>query len=85
MFFLHHRWIVGATGNLVWLPLGYGPDCSAVHNDTIALGHKSGRVMFIKFDLNELPPITPTDLSASVLDSYLRVQTLEPPGKKGNE
>ena len=79
---LHVRWIVGAMGILVWLPLGYRPDCSAVHSDTIALGHKSGRVMFIKFDFTQLPPITTIQLSPSILDSNLRVQTQKTGGKR---
>lgn len=52
--FLDDRWIVG-VGKLLWLPPIYQPFCSEVRNSTVVLGHKSGRVTFIEFDLSQLP------------------------------
>ena len=68
--FLDGRWIVGDMGALLWLPPDYEPNCSAVQNNTAVLGHYSGQVTFIKFDLCQLPPVVQTQLSASIFDSY---------------
>ena len=40
---------------LFWLPPIYRADCFAVQDSTIALGHHSGGVSFIKFDLGAVP------------------------------
>ena len=58
--FLDDRWIIGAVGKLLWLPLIYQSYCSEVRNSTVFLGHKSGQVTFIEFDLSQLPPIIQT-------------------------
>ena len=76
--FLDGRWVVGAVGNLLWLPPDYEGCLSAVQNNTVVLGHNSSRVTFIKFDLSQLP----TQLSASILDSNPPVQT-QKAGQKG--
>ena len=51
---LQDRWIVGTMGNLLWLPPDYQASCSDVRNTSIVLGHKSGGVSFIHFDLSQL-------------------------------
>lgn len=51
---LKDRWITGAMGNLLWLPPDYQAKCSDVRNTSIVLGHKSGGVSFIHFDLSQL-------------------------------
>ena len=51
---LQDRWIVGTMGNLLWLTPDYIAKCSDVKNSSVVLGHASGRVSFIQFDLSQL-------------------------------
>jgi hypothetical protein len=39
--------------NLLWLLPDYRANCSAFFNDVLALGHVSGQVTFLEFDLSE--------------------------------
>ncbi|THY40394.1 WD40 repeat-like protein [Aureobasidium pullulans] len=47
-------WVTWKSRKILWLPLGYRPSCSAVFEDTIAIGHASGKVIFITFDIAHL-------------------------------
>ena len=51
---LQGRWIVGTMGNLLWLPPDYQASCSALRDTTVVLGHASGAISFIHFDLSQL-------------------------------
>ena len=51
---LQGRWISGTMGNLLWLPPDYQASCSDVRNSSIVLGHASGGMSFIHFDLFQL-------------------------------
>ena len=48
-------WIFSGKRKLFSLPPDYWVSCFAVHNDIIALGHFSGRISFIRFDLESVP------------------------------
>ncbi len=51
---LQGRWIVGTIGNLLWLPPDYEVRRSESRNTTVVLGHASGAMSFIHFDLSQL-------------------------------
>ncbi|KAJ5120353.1 WD40-repeat-containing domain protein [Penicillium bovifimosum] len=44
------QWITLDGEKALWLPPDYRPTCSAVKDNTFALGHASGQVSFIGFD-----------------------------------
>jgi WD40 repeat protein len=46
--FVESKWISGKEERLLWLPPEYRPSCSAVNRETICLGHRSGRMTFLK-------------------------------------
>ena len=48
-------WIFSGKRKLFSLPPDYWVDHFAVHNDIIALAHPSGRISFIRFDLESVP------------------------------
>ncbi|KAJ9491221.1 hypothetical protein VN97_g2007 [Penicillium thymicola] len=43
------QWINLDGENVLWLPPDFQPSCSAIYGDSIALGHDSGRVSFLRF------------------------------------
>jgi hypothetical protein len=49
IFVQERQWIVLHGKKALWLPPEYRPTCSAVKDGTLALGHASGRVSFIRF------------------------------------
>ncbi|KAA8893138.1 prolyl oligopeptidase-like protein [Sphaerosporella brunnea] len=48
-------WLSLGMRKVFWLPPDYRADCFAVQNNLIALGHRSGRVSFMEFDLDLVP------------------------------
>lgn len=49
MFLVEGQWVTLGREKTVWLPPENQPICSAVKDNTLALGHESGRVPIIKF------------------------------------
>jgi WD40 repeat protein len=49
IFIEEGKWINLNGENVLWLPPDFRPCCSAIHENLLALGHKSGRVSFIRF------------------------------------
>jgi WD40 repeat protein len=49
------QWVTCKTENILWLPADYRPTCLAVRENLVVLGHTSGRVISIKFDLTKMP------------------------------
>jgi WD40 repeat protein len=46
------QWVTLQGNEILWLPSEYRSTCSAVKHRTLALGHASGRVSFLHFNLN---------------------------------
>ncbi|EEA19380.1 hypothetical protein PMAA_001750 [Talaromyces marneffei ATCC 18224] len=46
---LDNQWIALHGRKVLWLPPPYRPLCSAVRDGTVALGHASGQISFLKF------------------------------------
>lgn len=42
-------WIAEGEANILWLPPDYRSTCDAVWDNTVVLGHSSGRVSFFQF------------------------------------
>jgi WD40 repeat protein len=51
IFIKQGRWINMNGKNVLWLPPDFRPSCSAINGDSLALGHASGRVSFLRFRL----------------------------------
>ncbi|KAJ5471863.1 hypothetical protein N7539_008806 [Penicillium diatomitis] len=51
IFIEQGRWINMSGKNVLWLPPDFRPTCSAINGDSLALGHASRRVSFIRFRL----------------------------------
>jgi WD40 repeat protein len=47
--FTSNDWVTHGGLNLLWLPLAYRANCEAVLDETIVLGHSSGRISVIGF------------------------------------
>jgi uncharacterized protein with WD repeat len=47
--FTSNNWVVEGGSNLLWLPPAYRAICKAVWNETIVLGHSSGRISILGF------------------------------------
>ncbi|GAM42675.1 WD repeat-containing protein [Talaromyces pinophilus] len=43
---VRNPWVVRNDANVIWLPVEYRANCSAVSGSMLALGHASGRVSF---------------------------------------
>jgi WD40 repeat protein len=52
---VNERWVAQGMKNILWLPSDYRATCAAVRNDVLILGHASGRVSFLEFNLAYLP------------------------------
>jgi WD40 repeat protein len=52
--YVTEQWVAWNQNNILWLPPDYRATRVAVQNDVFALGHASGRVTFIEFDLGEM-------------------------------
>jgi WD40 repeat protein len=48
IFLEEEQWVTSHDGTALWLPPEYRPSCSAVKDNTLALGHASGRVSILK-------------------------------------
>ena len=46
---INDEWVKRGGQNLLWLPPDYRPECSAVLNNMLALGQRSGHVTFLEF------------------------------------
>ncbi|KAJ5471894.1 hypothetical protein N7539_008837, partial [Penicillium diatomitis] len=51
IFIEQGRWINMNGKNVLWLSPDFRPTCSAINGDSLALGHESGRVSFLRFRL----------------------------------
>ncbi|KAN0083567.1 hypothetical protein V8E54_002655 [Elaphomyces granulatus] len=47
--FVNNEWVTQGGRNLLWLPPDYRPECSALLNNMLVLGCRSGQVVFIEF------------------------------------
>ncbi|KAH6881046.1 hypothetical protein B0T10DRAFT_609246 [Thelonectria olida] len=47
-------WISWHGNNLLWLPVDFRPSCSTVLGSTIVIGCRSGRVIIVRFSIQEL-------------------------------
>lgn len=43
------QWVAIDDQKVLWLPPEYRPSCSAFHDGTLGLDHRSGRVSFLGF------------------------------------
>ncbi|KAL6405855.1 vegetative incompatibility protein HET-E-1 [Ilyonectria robusta] len=50
-------WISWHGYNLLWLPVDFRPTCSTVLGSTIVIGCRSGRVIILRFSIQELPDL----------------------------
>jgi WD40 repeat protein len=50
--YIERQWITLGTQRLLWLPSDYRATCWAVFENTIVVGHASGRVSLIKLNLD---------------------------------
>ncbi|KAM9874159.1 hypothetical protein BJF96_g573 [Verticillium dahliae] len=53
-FVVNDEWVTRDGKNLLWLPAEYRASCAAIYGDTVVLGHVSGGVTFLKFDLSQI-------------------------------
>ena len=51
IFIERRQWINLNGKNVLWLPPEFRPSCSAINENSLALGHASGRVSFLRFCL----------------------------------
>lgn len=49
--FVKGSWVTREMTNAIWLPPDYRPTCSAFQGSILVLGHRSGRVTFMGFNL----------------------------------
>jgi hypothetical protein len=49
MFLVEGQWVTLERVKALWLPPEYRPVCSAVKDNTLAIGHASGRISIIEF------------------------------------
>src|SRR5262249_46328154 len=47
-------WVTCKQRNILWLPPDYRATYAAVQNNTLALGHESGRITFLQFHLDSI-------------------------------
>ena len=52
---LRESWIAWKLEDILWIPHEYRSDVTAVRNDLIIMGLRSGRLEFIRFDLESIP------------------------------
>ncbi|KAI9775383.1 MAG: hypothetical protein M1839_001238 [Geoglossum umbratile] len=53
--YVEGRWVACNNENILLLPPDYLASCYAVHGNILPLGHPSGRVTFLTFDLDSIP------------------------------
>ena len=49
MVLVNDDWVTRDGQNVIWLPPDYRATCTALYNDVLVLGHRSGQVTFLKF------------------------------------
>ncbi|KAJ5992489.1 hypothetical protein N7451_008213 [Penicillium sp. IBT 35674x] len=49
--FIEEQWINLNGKSVLWLPPDFRASCSAIHGNSLALGHASGRISFLRFCL----------------------------------
>jgi WD40 repeat protein len=47
--FVNSAWVVKGMENVLWLPSDFRATCAAAQNNTLAIGHASGRVSILGF------------------------------------
>jgi WD40 repeat protein len=52
--FVNGTWVVQETKKVLWLPYDYRATCAAVQKNVLAMGHASGRVSILSFDVANL-------------------------------
>ena len=52
--FVNETWVVQDGEKILWLPSDYRASCTAVWNNVMAIGHLSGRVSILRFDVAKL-------------------------------
>ncbi|KAJ5689907.1 hypothetical protein N7462_004299 [Penicillium macrosclerotiorum] len=53
--FVTNPWITCHMDRLLWLPAEYRATCMAVYADTLVLGHASGGLTLLEFDVDRIP------------------------------
>src|SRR5436190_20337997 len=53
--YVKEHWITWGTKNILWLPPDYRSSCVAIHQNILAIGLASGRVIFTELDLDTIP------------------------------
>jgi WD40 repeat protein len=53
--FVKERWVSWGMENMLWLPADHRPNCAAVYESIVAIGHESGRVSIFEVSLGLLP------------------------------
>jgi WD40 repeat protein len=53
--FVKDRWVAFAEQRLLWLPYEYRPICTVICGDVICLGHTSGHITILRFNLGNMP------------------------------
>jgi hypothetical protein len=52
--FVSDNWVTIEEENIIWLPPNYRATCVAVWNGIVVLGHSSGSVSFLEFELGKI-------------------------------
>ena len=52
-----NHWIVEGKANILWLPPDYRSICEAIWDQTVVLGHSSGRLTFLQFRQGPKPVV----------------------------
>ncbi|KAI9854448.1 MAG: hypothetical protein M1813_001242 [Trichoglossum hirsutum] len=52
--YVKKQWVACRTENILWLPIDYRPICLVVRDNILVMGHASGQVTFIEFDLAKI-------------------------------
>ena len=48
-------WVMWNGHNVLWLPPEYRPKCEKVQDNTLVMGHASGRVTIARFNVDAIP------------------------------
>jgi hypothetical protein len=54
LIFVSDNWVFVEEENIIWLPSNYRPTCRAAWNGIEVLGHLSGGVSFLEFELGKM-------------------------------
>jgi len=46
---ISNDWVAEDFTKILWLPPKYRPTCEAIRNESVVLGHSSGKISFFKF------------------------------------